>query len=642
MELDRPDLDFVLQRLKGLRGSYENNQQFFRGLRRMLSSREERGDGLNELLAWMLGKSLELALVGARGSAKGIALRLLQSDYWASASLNDVEHLGALAPLALVRATRGQYVQMLVANLLEVRKRHPALALGAPIPLDTLEGETRLTVAQSWAILLNTGHLFGTFATERALAMALSRDQALMRELLVQVDPSVREPAEKIIRSNALHRFHYALAAWRVSQHARGQVKRCSLELLGSYFAAIDGDTADQALWAFRRARQVTFNQLHAFMQIGSLFAPNAEMLDGRGPNAVDHIYPDGRFTFHTEASERNTFLEALTAFDRHHHQAFFSSPAAAAHVLDHVQSFERWWESPTTRAQPLGERLSALFLGRVPWSLRQPPEPRLHFERLVLPARRDEWLELQRDWDGHDREGIWCGWSVLQTPEPGNVGIITDIYWTGELDPRPLRRIAERLARRRVPQPIDDASKLQRGLWRSYARFGGRVLEACLREEFGVLLEPLRGGNDAVGYAVLAMDSGDGCRRVRQFANQCTDAERAKELRCMSEVAANVDEAPGCPWLAFLARVHVLNARGDVFGEIDGVWMEFCDSRVVLHFAEVKTGARGGGTKQLRKLERCFNGSLNIGDVPIQVGESRGRHASLSIGIPLTVHAEL
>ena len=147
------------------------NPDFFRAIRNLTHRADspERIAGIGELTLWLFGKQLAGETRNWQESAKGFPAHLHSQCPDVCEHLQGVPHLGALAPLALVPATRLDYVALLTKGLLIAKQKHPGLGLGSG-NFGVKHGDRELTgleIVQSWASLSNYGHLFGTFATER-------------------------------------------------------------------------------------------------------------------------------------------------------------------------------------------------------------------------------------------------------------------------------------------------------------------------------------------------------------------------------------------------------------------------------------------------------------------------------------------
>jgi hypothetical protein len=125
-----------------------------------------------------------------------------------------------------------------------------------------------LELAELWAVLVNSGHLFGTFATERGFLYQLSQQRDHAEYFVAKIDERLRGFAEEVVRVGDIYRSSYAVAAWECSRLPAGAVREVCIEALRLY-RGDESPSIEKVRWAFRRARQFSYLQLHAPLGVG-------------------------------------------------------------------------------------------------------------------------------------------------------------------------------------------------------------------------------------------------------------------------------------------------------------------------------------------------------------------------------------
>ncbi|NOY94136.1 MAG: hypothetical protein GXP55_23370 [Deltaproteobacteria bacterium] len=591
---------------------------------------ESRTAHLNRTVFLVLEKMLAPEVEKGRDSAVGVAQTFVTSTDWNAFQLNRIPHLGALSPLGVVVRNRCEYAFLILGILLQIKQHHPQLGLGSGSGVQVAGKDlTKLEVAQMWALTANAGHLFGTFATERALLAHVAADASVRDRLLAGIDPMLRGTCATIVADRRMHRFFYVMAAWRASR-LQGQNREIAVSCLRAF---IDRPARlKRARWAYDRARQLASDKIHYFSGIGGLVTA---LVGAQSGDVVDRLHDRNGLALHEHSADGNELLSLLDAHARYQHWAIFSSPKSTRLVEDHVIQFNRWWDTHTKSDEALDTILLKLFATPPDW-----PTSREHtqhrFLRVELPGRETDWLAESIRWKALASQGSTgeSEWHAFVSPTPGVRHLTCDIYDDGRLNSPALRCIAENLAAICGRMPARDPAQ-NRVLWRSYARFGARLLEIALKPEFRVILQSVPTGDDRVGYCILADSPAEALRRLKDYLSHLEVETRRRELeavqdRLAADISANV--LADAPVLVFLANVKILDSRTQIeHRELDGVWAEILEDGVKWHVLEHKSNDRTGAS-QLRKL----NGNLRRPAAePREVLVSAGRASQISFRWP-------
>ena len=581
----------------------------------------ERADALKKAVVWTFRTQIAAETAGADEAAKGFSRVLLDAHPEISAHAAGVPHLGALSPLAPLPATRWDYGRLLLRTLLEMKQRQPGLGLGSSnfgvthgkAPLSGLE------ITQTWALLGGYGHLFGTFATERALLFVLDSTPALEQEFLRQLAPEVRESAEVVVRERDMYRFFYVIAAWRVSRWPGSATRTTSLQLLSPLLDPPNDAGWRKLTWAFRRARQIAYTRLHTMLGVDIASSPIPMSV------AVRELRPLPQIGFLDESAEPTGAVSGLIdALDRFYGEVFFTSPAANERVLTHLRAFKVWW--------PLGASLQ----GRIDALMSEPSNwPQIgsfkdtHFARLQVPDSGIGWTNEVRHWLARPKE-IWTKGNFVITPSRRRTdGNVIDLYVDGAPNCELVAHVAEILAERNeATWSATPASEASRRLWRSIAGFFLRLFQLLLPPTRLAHLEPVA-ATDGIGLAIAAKSVTSGCGRLHDFARRVEDDGRKIELDALREASLQFGNR-GDVWMSFLGRLRILDEdSGRQLQEFDGVFAFIDPKRVEWHFIEHKDGDPAGMRGQLDDLAKHMHVAVPACDV---ISVSRGRAAHTSV----------
>ncbi len=193
---------------------------------------------------------------------------------------SEIHRLKQCAQLGIVpqawetaRHTRWDYIS-LILHLTRLVERDTRLSLSSTVKLDdgTVVSSGQELV-QSWAILLQTGHLAWGFTAERILLQELSRlggtrGSNHRRNLILSVpEGDARTRAEFALERGHYYSFHQILAFYRAKKVFRDEeMRREARRLLASYFARTESESSSlrRCKELFRRIRRLAFLYLDA------------------------------------------------------------------------------------------------------------------------------------------------------------------------------------------------------------------------------------------------------------------------------------------------------------------------------------------------------------------------------------------
>lgn len=141
----------------------------------------------------------------------------------------DIERLKTLDHLGLVRRAvesahhpRWEYVVLILRLINLVKYSAPEAHLSSEVDLaNGVKISSGQELLNSWALLLNLGHIPWTFTAERALLQEVRSDTVLRRQLLDSImDGPLRRHARRIIRNEVVYQFYHVLASFHLSRFA--------------------------------------------------------------------------------------------------------------------------------------------------------------------------------------------------------------------------------------------------------------------------------------------------------------------------------------------------------------------------------------------------------------------------------------
>lgn len=526
----------------------------------------------------------------------------------ARAQLSSTMHFGVLAGSigdGGSGQTRRDYVIRHCSVLLRLKRAKEGLGLGSKCnspstderenwsPMQRLSG---LEICQAWAVLLNAGHLWGTFATERALMFELDRNHALREQFVGCAATSgdlsrrrIRGVVERELDAVGLHKFHYLLALWRLRDGGvseLGDADREQARTLLRAFIMEPSEKIRRLKHIFRRTRQLVYLTMHNSIRDARFRVDHVSDEDLRVLFPIDQAAGDW---------SADVRWQVFDAINQDHTAEVFGSSDAAARVLAHVEDFKKWWRGCDSDGLDHAHRVDTLFGTPRGWS-RQDPVAYQHLVdfRFQSPV---SWLAEVRLWlrDDEDRDP-WGEDNFLVTPEPAGTNLRVDLYHRGDgLSYESVRHVARQLARLSASAQGKDS---RQAVEASTARMVAAMFSASLVSGCELRLRPVRMSGGDVRYACVGryeLVRG----MVRKVVAGCDDGQRVTELRQTIAVADRLGRWERLA-VVLLCSMEIVRA-GDVVTEIDGLVGFLERGGVDWLIVETKKEGAGDGGRQLR-----------------------------------------
>ena len=239
------------------------------------------------------------------GSIEAALYAESQELYYFLEQKKEIARTQRLAQLGLVqtawpiaRHTRWDFT-MLLLDLVRRAKDLPAIHVGSKVQL---AAGIRVTSARellsSWALLLNLGHLHGTFATEAELLFSIKRStrrREFENELLSTIPDAAVPFALGVLSEERIYSAYQVLAFYRLARLARGH-RHLSLwqQILASYVVTLPEESRalTQSRSLFRRARRLAFMSLDSALTPGPLQVRLGEL--SSAPEALERLLAPG------------------------------------------------------------------------------------------------------------------------------------------------------------------------------------------------------------------------------------------------------------------------------------------------------------------------------------------------------------
>jgi hypothetical protein len=241
-------------------------------------------------------------------------------------SVGEVERLRRLDHLGIVRAAwdgahhpRWEYVASIIHLIERCRREAPEVHLAQDLRLGGMTISSSSELLKCWAILLNIGHLAGTFSTERALLFEVWRDRPGARAAYLSAfeDAPLREWADSILRQSSVYQFAQALGFIRLSTIARATGHAPSPELGQAALRAYAlPDAKNPRLLALRRVYR-NLRRL-AFLALDSHYTPAVVRLD------LAQILSDPTSLTHLALQDPTTEEDELRGLEQHLHRDIY------------------------------------------------------------------------------------------------------------------------------------------------------------------------------------------------------------------------------------------------------------------------------------------------------------------------------
>lgn len=453
-----------------------------------------------------------------------------------------------------------------------------------------------LELLQLWAIMISGGHLFGTFATERALSYRLQSDKGALDAFLRPLPAKLANTAREKTTGAGMNEFVNVLAAWRIVQERLPPpLKRTCIDAIEMYLSPPEGAKDRRLIALHRRVRQAAYQRLQGACAIPSRrpeFVQVGFVSVGASP---EDFFDHDDIGFDPLVDQATPMFHLMKAVDEFQFRTFFTSKEANRLVLDHLREFKVWWRSQLAEGRSIEDLVVALRIRPADWPSLEPERAGTgeRILRLDLP-RTKSWFPTVKDWLGN---GAWGHSNVLVTEVVGTDINICDVFSPTKLSAREREHVGRMLCGSAGPDHNHVVSL-------SVARFGLLLLQYCLKNNIRPLLEPIPAGG-VHGLAMMSNAFSRLASHVGQFAKACA-GDRGRELQaCLEALMAQRPPDDGV-WLAFLGRVLLrpADAPENALQELDGLFVRITSSGDEWFALEHKVAGQGGAEKQLARLQ--------------------------------------
>jgi len=358
---------------------------------------------------------------------KGLAAELMKLDAIHD-GLRHTPHFGIVVPPSLGPISRLDYVQLQCKLLLELKESFPGNGLSRRKEICGLR-LTGLEICQIWAIFASWGHLWGTFATERALVFQLYHRRQT-NEFLSLLQPEERAAVGAQSTHTSMYHIHECLAMIRIARMDITEEKRQIFRAVWCLYVGRSPDVSE-LLRAFRFARKVAIAEIHfrsGISAVGEL-VPQYPSKEGGTARSLKPYIPHPAVTRFADRSgllkyrSTSAFERLLDAVAKYEYETFFSSVQTATGVLAHLREFKAWW---TRYGNDVGAGIDALFTKPNNW-LPQKKADLHQFVRLPVTISENTWPADVRDWcvDGTP----WAKANFYLTLVPRSPHALLDIF---------------------------------------------------------------------------------------------------------------------------------------------------------------------------------------------------------------------
>ncbi len=527
--------------------------------------------------------------------------------------LQRVPHFGLLDEGLFINSTRADYVEEHARILMDLKRDVFCTGLGVGGYIQNKVGllsknTTGLDICQSWAVLLNLGHLFGTFATERCLLFVLDRNlvdrnafvEGCIRKVRSEQD-ELRRAINDCLDNGDLYRLHYFLAMWRISQsESEFDEKQAAsaLELI-KVFVCSPLEKIKRLGAIFKKTRKLAYLQLH------SKIPHNKHKLGGLDRSDYIELFPQGEIGGSNWISDARWKL--IEQIDLHDNEKFFGSNEAAASILSHIKAFEVWWRDINS-SKGLQEKLSQLFSRPIDW----PAEKSVHLQhylQLRLPTSLG-WMNEVRLWysDSHRRDkSLWEDLEFIITPTLADQVAKINIYSAdgAKISAALFEHMALQLERSFSSNFESDEA---RSLWAGTANLMVKILAGKINSNYSIRVTPTKASGYHAGFACAGRY--EFCRaNLKKFLPHATDPQRVIELRQLISICDKVLGGTAgwrTPSMLMFATAEVISnsqETAEISGEFDGlaIFAEKEEVKILMVESKKKNSACGQG--QLRGL---------------------------------------
>lgn len=466
-----------------------------------------------------------------------------------------------------------------------------------------LQDFSGLEILQSWAVLLNSGHLFYTFDTERCLLFILDKELDSRTNFiklstdfetpLKDIKYSIRHEFEDQLDKVRLYSFHYLLALWRLRDNGISKLDnkdRQKAQQLIKAFLLPQNQNIKILKATYRRVRMLSYLKIH------SRLPDSCHVISEiNGPDLQELFPVDAHLEADWLSSSR---WKALEAIDRYDAETLFRSKDATRQSLRHTKEFKAWWEG---NKKSFIEKLDSLFIRPENWPYTMQKDLK-HFARLQVPSSVSWLNEVRLFLNNDEKKSPWGSSDFFISPSPGKDILQLDLFSGKDgLSIEALEHTTRQLTRAYCERLHDQG---QEALWMTTARLIAQTFQSILSPEFGLRIHPVDAPPTHRGYACVGSTYEFVRGHAKAFLPYALDAQRKSEVRQLIYLA---DQVVGWrdPSMLMLAKTFIFHrntSSKDEKTEIDGIIGFFQEKKLKWLIMETKKTPKGNGERQLRK----------------------------------------
>jgi hypothetical protein len=525
--------------------------------------------------------------------------------------------------------TRWEYVvtQLFLIDLLKKEPSVSGLGLSNNEPRIRGLEVSGADILQVWVLLLNAGHLYGTFATERALLIRLKKDRKLARIFLSGLphDDDVKSFFEETLHLEDAYRVHELISFFLLERLKRRFKK--NIQLLVDILKQFKFDP--KAGVERRRRLKLLFRRIR---QVSYLF------LDSQyGPVPISFELGTTLFDFKEHAKElfsstESPLVRALDSFNDLLSENFYLAPAS----MDAYGFFSRHIADKII--VPKGSNLYSIkgiydmLIGLAPTSISyHKPKPE-NLLRLLIDERGSRFpilhlfriLELEQQWNAHLPKSR-CQSTFEYDPSRRMLSII--LSFATDITIRNMSRLLSQITQRFMAFQDDYFQAKRIGGFRRYRLV---TFEASCRYLLLFIMDKLMGKevsftpnpNSVIqDHWGMYRGSTTASRHLNTYAQRFkirgVDPDRLQEIESLSTALRGINHRGTV--LLTTSQIIVRNRENDThITDLDGIALCTDTSELTIVIVESKKTRRSRHSRAVRSLIRTLEAiQLPLRDQP-------------------------
>ncbi|MEM5871918.1 MAG: hypothetical protein QW051_03530 [Candidatus Aenigmatarchaeota archaeon] len=159
-------------------------------------------------------------------------------------------------------------------SLIETAKKSEIVEISSKVKIyGDLEISSGEELLKSWILILNMGHLYLTFATEKCLLLTLIQNKKIKNQYLNIIgDEELRNELHKIIKDEEIYKFYPTVSAYRLYtefKDVKEENFKLMINLLKSYIIDVEDEKIKKLKETFKIIRLI------AYLSLDSYYSPS-------------------------------------------------------------------------------------------------------------------------------------------------------------------------------------------------------------------------------------------------------------------------------------------------------------------------------------------------------------------------------